>query len=446
MIVDSVLTNSKAYINNEFKKCSIAIEDGKIYKISTETHMPKSDEKIDLKNFLILPGLIDSHVHLRDEEKSYKEDFYTGTAAAAAGGFTTVLDMPNNKPTTQSVEKLRNRMKLAQNRVLVNVGFYSEFPNDLNDVPRIIEQGALAFKLFMAHQIGGLDIDDDELIKEALIKIKDQDTTLAVHAEDKNLLLENEQYLKNKNRADLQAFFIAHSEEVENIAIKRMLKLNKEIGANMHFCHLTTKAGLDQIIEARKSGLKITCEVTPNHLFLSQNDSDYYGSLIILMPPLRNKASVTALFDAIKSNRIDTLGSDHAPHTKNEKMGDNVWDIKVGLPGLETTLPLMLTLVNKHQITIGDIVRLLSENPAKIFKLSNIGYIKKGKKADLTVVDLKKKYKIDVSTFHSKAKYSPYNGWEVKGKPIKTLLNGSLIMDEQKIIAKMGSGSILRRK
>jgi len=164
-----------------------------------------------------------------------------------------------------------------------------------------------------------------------------------------------------------------------------------------------------------------------------------------MIPPLRSKINVAALMKAIKSNQVDTLGSDHAPHTKKEKIGINVWDVKVGLPGLETTLPLLLTMVNEHQISIGDIVRLLSENPAKIFKLSNIGYIKKGKNADLTVIDLKKKYKIDVSKFHSKAKFSPYNGWEVKGKPVKTFVNGSLIMDEQKIIAKMGSGSILRR-
>jgi len=445
VIVDSVLTNAKAYIDNELKNCSIAIDNAKIFKVSTETHMPKSDEKINLKNFLVFPGLIDSHVHLRDEEKSYKEDFYTGTAAAAAGGFTTVLDMPNNRPTTLTVELLRNRMNLAQNRILVNVGFYSEFPNDLGEVPQIIKQGAVAFKLFMAHQIGGLNIDNDGLIKEALMKIKDLDSILAVHAEDKDLLMKNEQKLKNQNRADLNAFFQAHSEEVENIAIERMLKLNKEIGAHIHFCHLTTKIGLDQIIEAKKSGLRITCEVTPNHLFLTQNDSNYYGSLIIMIPPLRSKINVAALMKAIKSNQVDTLGSDHAPHTKKEKIGINVWDVKVGLPGLETTLPLLLTMVNEHQISIGDIVRLLSENPAKIFKLSNIGYIKKGKNADLTVIDLKKKYKIDVSKFHSKAKFSPYNGWEVKGKPVKTFVNGSLIMDEQKIIAKMGSGSILRR-
>jgi dihydroorotase len=444
LIVDSVLTNAKAYINKEIIPCSIAIENGKIFKISKETHMPKSDERIDLKNSLVIPGLVDPHVHLRDEEKSYKEDFYTGTAAAAAGGFTTVLDMPNNKPLTHTAEKLKNRMKIAQNRIIVNVGFYSEFPKDLDEIPKIINQGAIAFKLFMARQIGGLNIDNNEQIKKTLTRIRDLNSILAVHAEDKDLLIKNKSKLKNKNKDDLRAFFKAHSEEVEYVAIKRVLKLNKEIDAHVHFCHVTTKAGLNLIIEAKKSGSKITCEVTPNHLFLSMNDLNHYGSLIIMMPPLRNKTNVNALWDAIRSGRVDIIGSDHAPHTKEEKIGANIWDVKVGLPGLETTLPLLLTMVNKRKITIGDVVTLLSEKPSLIFRLSDLGYIQQGKNADFTVIDLKKKYKVDVSTFQSKAKYSPYNGWKVQGKPTKTIVNGLLVMDEQRIVAKMGSGSIFR--
>lgn len=406
--------------------------------------MPKSDERIDLKNSLVIPGLVDPHVHLRDEEKSYKEDFYTGTAAAAAGGFTTVLDMPNNKPLTHTAEKLKNRMKIAQNRIIVNVGFYSEFPKDLDEIPKIINQGAIAFKLFMARQIGGLNIDNNEQIKKTLTRIRDLNSILAVHAEDKDLLIKNKSKLKNKNKDDLRAFFKAHSEEVEYVAIKRVLKLNKEIDAHVHFCHVTTKAGLNLIIEAKKSGSKITCEVTPNHLFLSMNDLNHYGSLIIMMPPLRNKTNVNALWDAIRSGRVDIIGSDHAPHTKEEKIGANIWDVKVGLPGLETTLPLLLTMVNKRKITIGDVVTLLSEKPSLIFRLSDLGYIQQGKNADFTVIDLKKKYKVDVSTFQSKAKYSPYNGWKVQGKPTKTIVNGLLVMDEQRIVAKMGSGSIFR--
>ena len=445
MIVDSVLTNAKAYLNNELIPCSIAIENGNFYKISKESHMPKSDNKIDLKNHLVLPGLIDPHVHLRDEGKSYKEDFYSGTAAASAGGYTTVLDMPNNKPVTLSAELLKNRMRLAKKNILVNVGFYSEFPRNLKEISHIVDQGAIGFKLFMAHQIGGLNIDDDEMIKDAFTQIRDSESILAVHAEDKNLLQKNEKKLKNKNKDDLSAFYKAHTEEVEYTAIKRVLKLNQKIKAPIHFCHLTSKYGLQLIKEAKKTNPKISCETTPNHLFLSKTHSDLYGSLIVMMPPLRERTTVNTLWNGIRNGIIDFIGSDHAPHSIEEKNGSNVWDIKVGLPGLETTLPLMLNMVNKHQITIGDLVLWLSENPAKIFRLNNLGSIQKGKKADLTILDMKKKYQINASNFLSKSKYSPYDGWEVKGIPIMTFVNGTLVMEDQRIVAERGSGSILRR-
>lgn len=407
--------------------------------------MPKSDKKIDLKNHLALPGLIDPHVHLRDEGKSYKEDFYSGTAAASAGGFTTVLDMPNNKPITLSAELLKNRMRLAQNNILVNVGFYSEFPTNLKEISNIVDQGAIGFKLFMARQIGGLNIDDDEMLKKAFNQIRNFKSILAIHAEDKNLLQKNEKKQKNKQKDDLNAFYKAHTEEVEYTAIKRILKLNQKINAPIHFCHLTTKYGLQLIKEAKKTNPTISCETTPNHLFLSKTHSDLYGSLIVMMPPLRERTTVDTLWNGIRNGIIDFIGSDHAPHSIEEKNNSSVWDVKVGLPGLETTLPLMLTKVNKHQISIGDLVLWLSKNPAKIFRLNKLGSIQKGKKADLTIIDLKKKHKINSSNFHSKAKYSPYDGWEVKGMPIKTFVNGILIMEDQRIIAERGSGSILRR-
>jgi dihydroorotase len=445
LIVDSVLTNAKAYINKELIACNIAIDDGKIFKISTKTHMPKADQKINLKNLLVLPGLIDPHVHLRDQGKSYKEDFPSGTSAAAAGGFTTVLDMPNNAPLTQNAETLKNRIKVAKNRILVNVGFYSEFPKYLNEIQQVAKEGAIAFKLFMARQVGGLDLDNDISIKQVLKQFNELNLILAVHAEDKSIVVANEKELKNKDRNTLRDFLVAHPEEAEYIAIKRMLKLNQEINAHIHFCHVTTKAGLDLIIQAKKTGLKITCEVTPNHLFLSDEDYDRYGPLLVMMPPIRSKNNVNALLNALGTGWFDVIGSDHAPHTKKEKFSTSVWDMKIGLPGLETTLPLLLTLVNKHQMSIGDIVSLLSEKPARIFNLTNRGKIEEGKKADLTIVDLKKKSKIDVSTFYTKAKYSPYNGWKVQGTPKKTIVNGSLVMDEHDIIAKTGTGSILRR-
>ena len=195
MIVDSVLTNAKAYLNGQIIDCSLAVEECKIFKIGKETQMPGADQKTNLKNLLVLPGLIDEHVHLRDEGKAYKEDFMTGTAAAAAGGFTTVLDMPNNEPVTMSAQTLRTRMGVASRRVLVNVGFYSEFPKKLSEIESIVGQGAVGFKLFMGCQIGGLNIDDDVVLEAGFKEVANFDIPVAVHAEDKALLTKNEEEL-----------------------------------------------------------------------------------------------------------------------------------------------------------------------------------------------------------------------------------------------------------
>jgi dihydroorotase (multifunctional complex type) len=445
LIVDLVLINAKAYLKHEIVNCSIAVEDGKILKIGRETQMPKADERISLANLLVLPGLIDAHVHLRDEGKAYKEDFYSGTAAAAAGGFTTVLDMPNNDPVTMSRETLRNRMHIAKRKVLVNVGFYSEFPSNLEQVEPIVAEGALAFKLFMAHQVGGLNVNDDDALHEGFARVGEAGVPVAVHAEDEATISEKEQALKAAKRDDPAAFLMAHPEEAEVKAIERVLKTTAETKARMHFCHVSTEAGLDRIAEAKKAGRTVTCEITPNHLLLSRLDFERGGALLAMMPPLRSITDVGALWQGINSGSVDVLGSDHAPHTVEEKSAGSIWDVKVGVPALETTLPLMLTMMRKNRLTIDTLVRLLAEKPAEIFGLKGRGRLEQRAKADLTAIDLKAKFKIDASRFHSKAKYSPYEGWEVQGKPVKTFVNGHLVMDNGEIVAKPGSGSIVWR-
>ena len=441
-----VLVNAKAYMNKGIIDCSVAIDGGKIFKVGRETNMPKSDARFDLKNLLVLPGLIDVHVHLRDEGKAYKEDFYSGTAAAAAGGITTVLDMPNNNPVTMSVKTLRNRIGIAEGKVLVNVGFYSEFPRDKSEIQGIVGEGAVGFKLYMAEQVGGLDIHSDQAIIEAFKVAGSLGVPTATHAEDEQTLKRNEDKFKNIGRNDINAFLKAHSEDVEVKAIERLLTLAKQTDLHLQFCHVSTEAGMKTIIEAKKSGLSVTCEATPHHLFLSAGDLKRVGSLAVTMPPLRDKRDVDGLWEAVKNGWVDVLGSDHAPHTLKEKEAESVWEVKVGIPGLETTLPLLLTEVRRGRISIGDVVRLMSENPAEIFKLKNKGRLKEGNDADLTVVDLNRKYRVDASKFHSKAKFSPFEGREVEGKPVKTIVAGQLVMDDDEIVAKAGSGRIIRRE
>jgi dihydroorotase len=224
LIVDSVLVNAKAYLNDAIVDCSIAIEDGRFFKIGKETQMPQADQKLNLQHMLVLPGVIDVHTHLRDEGKAYKEDFFSGTCAAAAGGVTTVLDMPNNAPVTMSSVILRNRMNIAKGRIMANVGFYSEFPESTDQIGEIVTSGALGFKLFMGAQVGGLDLDNDQAIKTAFAEVGEAGGPVAVHAEDKQMISKVESKEKLKGHQEVKAFLKAHSESVETTAVKRLLQ------------------------------------------------------------------------------------------------------------------------------------------------------------------------------------------------------------------------------
>lgn len=444
MIVDLVLNDAKAYLAGEVKECSIAVEEGKIIKIGMGPHMPQADHKTSLEHFLVLPGLIDGHVHLRDEEKSYKEDFYTGTAAAAAGGITTVLDMPNNNPVTMSVESLRNRINRAQARILVNVGFYSEFPTENEEIGKIANEGAVGFKLFMTEQVGGLDPDNNSVLLEAFKLLSELRRKVAVHAEDRTELKNVKERLKSSKSDDLDAFISVHSERAEVKAVERILGLAEKSRANIHFCHISTENGMNRIVEAKRSGLNVTCEATPHHLLLSLDDLKRIGTFALTMPPLRTRNHAEALWMEIRNGSVDVIGSDHAPHALEEKEAESVWNVKVGIPGLETTLPLLLTEVKQGRLSIGDVAKLMSEKPAEIFSLKTKGFLRTGYDADLTVVDLKTKSLIEASTFKSKAKFSPFDGRLVVGKPVKTYVHGVLVLDEAEIVAKAGTGEVVR--
>ena len=444
MIVDFILSDVKAYLKGEIVDCNIAVEEGKIFKIGKETHMPKADEKTSLNHMLVLPGVIDAHVHLRDEGKANKETFFSGTAAAAAGGVTTVLDMPNNSPVTMSVETLKNRIEVAQQKALVNVGFFSEFPVELAEIGGIVDAGAIGFKLFMGEQVGGLNIDDDKILSDALAEVAKTGVPVAVHAEDHLLIKNASEQMKLSNRHGISDFLKAHSDLVEQVAVERLLGLAEK--SRIHFCHVSTEKGLGAVAEPKKAGKPVTCEATPHHLLLRKDAYDHLGKMAVTLPPLRSREDVDSLWKGVAEGSVDTVGSDHAPHALQEKDAASIWDVKAGVPGLETMLPLMLTEVHKNRLTLERLTQLLSEKPAEIFGLTEKGRLEEGKAADLVVVDFNRKFRIDASKFKSKAKFSPFDKWDVQGKPIKTFVNGVLVIDEDEIVAKPGSGAVIRRK
>ena len=444
MLVDLVLHNAKIQTCEGLIEAGLAIDEGRVVKIAKETNLPLASTKLDLKENMVLPGLIDPHVHLRDQQLAYKEDFSTGTAAAAAGGVTSVIDMPNNKPVTMDARSLRKRMKLAETKAIVNIAFYSALPENLDEIHQIVGEGAVAFKLFLSQRIGGLNIEDDDALLRAFNEIAKMGIPIAVHAEDKEMLENMKGRMRQLGRKDVEAYLEVHSPEAEVRAIQRITQLLEKSSVHVHFCHISSALGVNTLLTAKSMGLNVTCEVTPHHLLLSSEHLRRHKTMALTDPPLRTEEDAEALWSVLKQGSLDALGSDHAPHTIEEKETDSVWDAKPGIPGLETTLPLLLTQVNKGLLTMSDLVRTTSKRPAEIFHLRGRGGLGEGCHADLVVVDMDREYKIDSSRFHSKAKYSPFDGWRVKGEPIKTFVNGHLVMDGGEIVVKPGTGRIVR--
>jgi dihydroorotase len=442
--VDTVLHNAKVYTSRGLIEAGIAIDQDRIVKIAKKPNLPKASRQINLKGNIALPGIIDSHVHLRDQELAYKEDFTSGTSAAAAGGITTVIDMPNNQPTTMSAESLKERMQLAEPKIMVNVAFNSAFPVHTREIPRIAISGAVGFKLYLSQQIGGIDPDDDRALLEAFKAVRQTKTPIAVHAEDKTTVEQKQKKLMKQKRNDLEAFLEAHSLESEEKAVRRITQLSRQSGSHVHICHISSKPSMNIVSKAKKLGFDVTCEATPHHLLLTSKSLKKSGNTALEVPPLRRPSDVSCLWRSLKKGLVDTIASDHAPHLLSEKNGELVWNVKPGIAGLETMLPLLLTQVNKRRLTIKRLVQLMCENPARIYRLTDRGSLRKGSVADITIIDMKKEHRIDASSFYSKAKFSPFDGWKTKGIPVKTFVNGQLVMDCGTIVSDMGTGRVIR--
>jgi dihydroorotase (multifunctional complex type) len=266
-----------------------------------------------------------------------------------------------------------------------------------------------------------------------------------VHAEDQRILMKRKSEMLDAGLNDSDAYVKAHPIEAEVKSIQRIIRLVKKSGVHVHFCHVSSSLGMKIISLAKKQGLPVTCEVTPHNLFLSSEVYSRLGFLALTDPPLRNAEDVCALWNGLKKGIIDVVASDHAPHSFEEKNVDSVWKCKPGVPGLETTLSLLLTRVSEGRLSFRELIRVFAEAPARIFGLNGRGFLEEGYWADLVVVDMKQNYKVDSGSFLSKAKYSPFEGMQVNGKVQKTFVNGYLVMNEGEIISKRAYGAILRK-
>jgi len=430
----------RIYRNGRLVEGGISVADGKIAKLGKEAALRAGAETVEGRDLVALPGLIDVHVHLRDLQQSYKEDYLSGTSAAAAGGFTTLIDMPNTTPVTDGAERLKEKVGLAKQKILVNVGL-NIVPSSLDAVTESRDL-AMGYKINLVKQWSSFPTDDVSL-RSLIDRATAIGKMVIFHAEEGGMVSELESRLKGNT--SLESYYRAHPPEAEDAAVARVLGCATQRSARIHFCHISSVSSLRLISKAKREGRYVTCETTPHHMFLSEESSSRLGGVSVMDPPLRRRETARKLFEAFRRRIADIVASDHAPHSIQEKTRDNWWEILPGIPGLETTAPLLLTEVAKGTVSLKRVVEALAESPARIFGI-NRGQLREGAFADIILVDMKRRFKIDSSTFFSKAKYSPFDGRRVTGKVIKTFVGGKLVYDDGRIVAEPGMGSIIYPK
>ena len=393
------------------KKIEILINEEIIEKISENIEekefLNKENVKIvDVEKKLIMPGVIDVHTHMREPGITYKEDFETGSEACAKGGITTFYDMPNTVPATTTLENFLNKRELAGKKSIVNFGihFGGSKNNNIDEIRKVLEKKeANTVKIFMNVTTGEMLIEDDEILKAVF----ENSELVLVHA--------------------------------ENEMIDTAIDLNQKYGKGLYVCHIPSAEELEKVIEAKKNNKfnnenhPIFAEVTPHHLFLNEEireSSERNKMLLRMKPELRKKSDNEFLWKAINEGCIDTIGTDHAPHLIEEKMEK----VTFGIPGVETSLALMLTAYNEGKIKLPVIQKLMCENPAEIMKIVRRGKLKEGYYADVIVVDTEKEWIAGVDdTLESKCGWTPYENWKLKGKNIMTIVNGEIVYENGKI-------------
>lgn len=425
-IRNAIILNHK----EEYMPIEIFIEDGIIQAIGKDltAFNINADERIDAQGALVTPGLIDVHVHLREPGFSHKETIKTGTMAAARGGFTTICAMPNTQPEPDTAEKMRALQdKIAQDAVVkvkqyapITLGLRSE---TLTDQAELLKAGAFAFTN------DGVGVQSSGTMYLAMKEAAKNKTIIVAHTEDDSLLFGGVMHEGTRNK-ELELPGILNVTEASQIA--RDVLLSEATGAHYHICHVSTKESVRVIRDAKRAGIRVTAEVTPHHLLLTENDIPADSSIYKMNPPIRGKEDQEALIEGLLDGTIDMIATDHAPHTQEEKSAGMI-GTPFGIVGSETAFSLLYThLVETKIVSLAQLIDWMSYKPATVFQLEG-GTIEIGQKADLAFFDLHTTKQIVAEEFLSLATNTPFIGWNVKGTTVMTFVDGNLVYKEDSV-------------
>ncbi len=407
-------------------QADVLIENGRISQVAP--HISSSAERtIDASGLFIFPGALDSHVHFRDPGHTYKEDLRTGSMACAAGGITSFFDMPNNAPSITTPELMNEKKRTAASKCVVNYNFFigatASNTTEMNSVKNIC-----GIKIFMGCSTGGLLVDKEEDLERIFAEGKH---VIAVHAEDNTILHENEKKF-DKSLVQFEDHPKIRDEKAAMTATQRAVRLALKHRRRLHIMHVTTAEEVEFLRSYRDNPL-ISAEVCPQHLFLSA--PDVYRKIkgfAKMNPPIRDGRHAPVLWEGLKDGTLKWIATDHAPHTKEEKSRPYN-ECPSGMPGVETSMAMMLDQVNQGRCTIEEVVRWMCENPVKLYRVRNKGRIAEGFDADITLVDLKKKKIVCGAEMFTKVKWSPFEGVELQGWPVMTIVGGRVVFENGKV-------------
>lgn len=426
----------------DWQEINSLVKRNKFIEQLQESVYPANIKIYDGEFLVAMPGGIDSHVHFNTPGFEDRDDFEHGSTAATFGGVTTVIDMPcTSLPPVTNKNNFEVKLNTLKNRSLVDYSFYggvcgNDFDNSLNIEKQIHDltgKGVAAFKTYLISGMNTFTDLDEERILQTAKWIQKTGKPMAVHAEDKKMIVERRTTAKNAGQNKWQDYCLARDDRAEAKAIKLLIDIAGKTGCRIHVVHLSSKLGLDLIRNAQSKGLKITSETCPQYLFFTQNDfnNPKISAYLKTAPPVKNEIDREALWAGLKDGTLSFVVTDHAGcDPKKEKSSNNFWEVYGGIPGVEHRVPFLFSEgFLKNRLTLSQTIKLLSTNVADYFNLKSKGYIKKSYDADFALINLWDKQVINSNNMHSKGKYTPFDGLTFNSVVEKTFLRGDLIMN-----------------
>lgn len=385
----------------------------------------------------VLPGVIDGHVHFREPGLEYKEDFGSGSRAAVMGGVTTVVDMPNTKPPTGTAEVVMLKQRLAEEKSYCDFAIVGLLVNEnVDQLEPMARAGVVGFKCFLGETIGNIPAPNDGVMLDGLRIIARLGLRIGFHAENNEIMQHLIARAKAAGRTDPLAHVDTRPAIAEVESIQRMALFARHTGAKIHIFHLSSREGLETIDEWRAKGVDITCETGAHYAFLTSEDMKTLGPILRMNPPVRAKGHGDALLEGLRDGRVSGIATDHSPHTREEKLNDDIWKAISGFAGVETSVRVFLTYaVNAGRMTLNEFARASSEGPAKTWDMyPRKGSIQIGSDGDLTIIDLAKTGTIRESELHGKNNLNPFEGHATKGQAVATIVRGEIVMKDGELV------------